>query len=100
MLYVQQIMVSYLHSQPVDSICFSPDGTLLASAASDDCVRLWNVAERKPVSMLEGRTGAATPSQVSFFSRWAFPGNGWGSRSSVDLGTEQSTDRGIICCPS
>src|SRR6266567_2905973 len=66
LLLVQQVMVSYLHSQPVDSVCFSPDGTLLASAASGDCVRLWNVAERKPVSMLEGRTGAATPSQVSF----------------------------------
>src|SRR5216683_5098936 len=66
LLYVQQIMVSYLHSQPVDSVCFSSDGTLLASAASGDCVRLWNVAERKPVSILEGRTGAATPSQVSF----------------------------------
>src|SRR5260370_12293044 len=66
LLLVQQIMVSYIHSQPVDSVCFSPDGALLASAASGDCVRLWNVAERKPVSMLEGRTGAATPSQVSF----------------------------------
>src|SRR5712692_4115900 len=66
LLLVKQIMVSYIHSQPVDSVCFSPDGTLLASAASGDCVRLWNVAERKPVSMLEGRTGAATPSQVSF----------------------------------
>jgi len=66
LLFVQQIMTSYLHAQPVDSVCFSPDGTLLASAASDDCVRLWDVAERKPVSILEGRTGAATPSQVSF----------------------------------
>jgi WD40 repeat protein len=66
LLYVQQIMVSYLHSQPVDSVSFSPDGALLASAASGDCVHLWDVAEQKPVSMLEGRTGAATPSQVSF----------------------------------
>ena len=66
LLFVQQAMVSYIHTQPVDSVCFSPDGTLLASAASGDCVRLWDVAERKPVSILEGRTGAATPSQVSF----------------------------------
>ncbi len=66
LLHIQQIMVSYIHSQSVDSVCFSPDGALLASAASNDCVRLWNVADRKPVSILEGRTGEATPSQVAF----------------------------------
>src|SRR6266700_277367 len=58
LLFFQQIMTSYLHAQPVDSVCFSPDGTLLASAASDDCVRLWDVAERKPLSILEGPTEA------------------------------------------
>jgi WD40 repeat protein len=33
------------HTQPVQSVCFSPSGKILASGSSDFCVRLWNVED-------------------------------------------------------
>ncbi len=65
-VHVHQIMVSYIHTQPVDSVCFSSDETMFASAAANDCVRLWSVAERRPVHILEGSVERDTPSRVSF----------------------------------
>jgi WD40 repeat protein len=47
------------HTDPVESIVFSPDGRLLASASRDRTVRLWDVAGRKaasPVHVLRGHT--------------------------------------------
>ena len=35
------------HSGNVNSIAFSPDGTLLASASDDSTIKLWHVTEPK-----------------------------------------------------
>lgn len=54
------------HRQSVDAVYFSPDGSTLASVASDDGVRLWNVSQRALLHVLEQRQGAYIPSQLSF----------------------------------
>jgi WD40 repeat protein len=37
------------HKDPVSSVCFSPDGKLLASGSSDSTIILWDVATRQRV---------------------------------------------------
>jgi WD40 repeat protein len=47
------------YNDPVHSAAFSPDGTLLASAAADNTVKLWQVATGEVVASLVGqRLGA------------------------------------------
>lgn len=45
------------HSRAVLSVCFSPDGSLLASGSFDERVRVWEVASGRMLCELEGHTG-------------------------------------------
>ena len=44
------------HTAIVESVAFSPDGKLLASASCDHTVKLWNVADGREVRTLSGHT--------------------------------------------
>lgn len=49
----------------IDSVCFSPDGKLLATVPYNGEVRLWDVGKREVVAVLEP-TGIDVPSCISF----------------------------------
>lgn len=45
------------HGGSVESICFSPDGRVLASGSLDGTIRIWDVAEGKQIECIEGLGG-------------------------------------------
>ena len=53
-------------SQGVDSVAFSPDGTLVAAGDSDGTTYLWNVSSGKPVGTLTDPGSDASVNSVAF----------------------------------
>jgi len=48
------------HEQEVRGVTYSSDGALIASAAADDTIRLWNAASGEVIDVLRGHRGAVT----------------------------------------
>ncbi|HEU5104046.1 MAG TPA: CHAT domain-containing protein [Roseiflexaceae bacterium] len=73
------------HTDWIESIVFSPDGTILASASEDRTIRLWDVTRLKPLGEpLTGHTGAV--------NHLAFSPDGKILASSSDDGTVRLWD--------
>src|SRR5713226_1482640 len=48
------------HAAEVTSVAFSPDGKLLASASTDNTVKVWTLQGREPVRILSRHTSSVT----------------------------------------
>ena len=53
------------HRSTVRAVTFSPDGQTLASASSDNTIRLWNVVDGAELAILSGNLGDVTSVQFS-----------------------------------
>ena len=62
------------HERGINSLAFSPDGTILASGASDGTVKLWDVTTHTNIATLEGHIDEV--SSVSFSPNGALLASG------------------------
>ena len=80
------------HITMVNTVSFSPDGTILASGSRDNTVRLWNVSTREQIATLNGHSSevlsvAFTPDGTTLAS-----GSNDGTVKLWDVATRESTD--------
>lgn len=54
----QELAVLSGHSSSVNTVVFSPDGTTLASASSDQSIKIWDIVSRKQLAIFSGHLGA------------------------------------------
>ncbi len=48
------------HENKINSVIFSPEGKYLASASSDNTIKLWNVEDKSEVATLKGHSKSVT----------------------------------------
>ena len=63
------------HTGIILSVDVSPDGTLIASAGSDNTIKLWDVPKNDPVATLNAHDAAGTAIAVSFDGKWIASGD-------------------------
>ena len=50
----EEIVTLEGHTGGLNSVSFSPDGTMIASGSQDNTIKLWDVATREEIVTLEG----------------------------------------------
>jgi WD40 repeat protein len=64
-----------LHSGGVSPLALSPDGTMLASGGYDESVRIWRLADRRQIGMLQGHGGTVWTLAWSPDGQWIATGS-------------------------
>jgi WD40 repeat protein len=66
---VTRLYALYEHIK-VRDLCFSPDGSVLASGSDDETLRLWNVANGDEIKAFIGHDNAITSVDYSSNGAW------------------------------
>ncbi len=90
------------HTSNVESVCFSPNGKLLATGSWDNTARLWDVATGRCVRVLEGHTGRVYSVRFSpdgkllVTGSWDHSVRFWNVTSGIHLVTLHNLDQGFL----
>jgi WD40 repeat protein len=69
------------HTNIVWSVCFSPDGTRIASGSGDDTIRLWDASTGEELHTLKGHTGYVLSVSFSPDGTRIASGSGYGDKT-------------------
>ncbi|MCP4109878.1 MAG: AAA family ATPase [Desulfobacteraceae bacterium] len=74
------------HSDPVNSVCFSPDGRQIASASSDNTIKIWETKTGELIKTLTGHSGSVSSISFSPDGKWLVSASGLIKLSSYNIG--------------
>jgi len=77
------------HTNPVNSVCFSPDGRFVLSASLDETMKLWQVSTGHCLQTFRGHKNSIRSVSISANGRYIISGSGDSSLKVWDISTGQ-----------